>query len=325
MATRKTPASHSYPSPNVRPLKVYAFDPTVGKRLNNFMTVEVPYEDVGPGPTGQYIAVVDYDASNNKYYRAVDLQHPSILLRGGLDLNESDPMFHQQMVYAVIMETIKRFEFALGRPIKWRRDTRVDETPNKGRLLVLPHAFQQANAYYDSSLRALLFGYFPAEAGDVGDNLPGQTVFTCLSHDIIAHETTHALVDGLREYFMKPTNFDVPAFHEAFADIVALFQHFSYEEALLDTIQRTGGLIYRDLLPPDAEPNGETPAISAERKEPNFLVGLAQQFGQAAGMRGALRSALGKPADASALAKTTEAHERGAILVATVFDAYFTV
>jgi len=26
-------------------------------------------------------------------------------------------------------------------------------------------------------------------------NLPGQTVFSCLSHDIVAHETTHAVID----------------------------------------------------------------------------------------------------------------------------------
>ena len=42
-------------------------------------------------------------------------------------------------------------------------------------------------------------------ADDAGSNLPGQTVFTCLSHDIVAHETTHALVHDIRRYFMEPT------------------------------------------------------------------------------------------------------------------------
>ena len=59
-----------------------------------------------------------------------------------------------------------------------------------------------------------------------GQNIPSQTVFTCLSHDIIAHEMTHAIVHRLRPYFLEPSNVDVLAFHEAFSDIVALFQRF---------------------------------------------------------------------------------------------------
>ena len=40
----------------------------------------------------------------------------------------------------------------------------------------------------------LQFGYFHADEKNPGRNLPGQTVFTCLSHDIVVHEATHALV-----------------------------------------------------------------------------------------------------------------------------------
>ena len=55
-------------------------------------------------------------------------------------------------------------------------------------------------------------------------------VFTCLSSDIIAHEMTHALLDGLHRRLQEASNPDVRAFHEAFADIVALFQHFTIPE-----------------------------------------------------------------------------------------------
>ena len=37
-----------------------------------------------------------------------------------------------------------------------------------------------------------------------GRNLPGSWVFTCLSHDIIAHEVSHALLDTLRTHFTLP-------------------------------------------------------------------------------------------------------------------------
>ena len=103
--------------------------------------------------------------------------------------------------------------------------------------MLFPHAMVQANAFYSPQAKGILFGYFKAEKKNQGRNLPGQRVFTCLSHDIIAHEVTHAIIDGIRTYFTEPTNPDVLAFHEAFADLTALFSHFSHQEALLDTIQ----------------------------------------------------------------------------------------
>jgi hypothetical protein len=310
-----------------RPLKVYAFDPTRGRALGNYMTVMVPYEaNLAPGPIGKYVAVTDYDASNKCYYEPVNLDDRDVLIRNGLDPSESDPKFHQQMVYAVVSETIRRFETALGRTIswsfaRWGRGGSVE----RERLRILPHAFQEANAYYSRELRALVFGYFSASQTDAGANLPGQTVFTCLSHDIIAHETTHALVDSQRDFFMQPTGPDAPAFHEAFADLVALFQHFSFKDAVIEMTQRTGGRIYRLDLAPELLPDNGSAIIQAELSTTNPLVELAKQFGDAMGMRRALRSALGTRPNSRALEKLFEPHARGSILVAAVFDAFFTI
>src|SRR5439155_1128967 len=191
--------------------------------------------------------------------------HPHVLAQDGLAPSEGDPQFHQQMVYGVAMNTIHHFELALGRPIfwaplrPWLRDRPLDkylftrESPPTllqgdgkedryvQRLRIYPHALREANAYYSPQKRALLLGYFPAIGDDTGDHYPGGLVFTCLSHDIIAHETTHALLDGLHRYFAEPSNLDVGAFHEAFADIVALFQHFTQPEALRHQIAQTRG------------------------------------------------------------------------------------
>ena len=317
--------SQGYELPTERPLKAYAFDPSQGHNLGNYMTINVRDEKLLPGPIGRYLAVIDYDASNDCYYEPVNLNDDSVLMRGGLDPSESDPRFHQQMVYAVASETIRRFEFALGRNTKWgfRGGRRMD--PSRYRLRIFPHAMQEANAYYSRDLQALVFGYFPASETDAGANLPGQTVFTCLSHDIIVHETTHALIDGQRRFFMEPTGPDTPAFHEGFADIVALFQHFSYKEALLEMIQQTGGLIYRLDVAAEVAPAAGGPIITSELSTANPLVQLARQFGEAMGMRGALRQALGTPPNSNALERLFEPHDRGAILVAAVFDAFFTV
>lgn len=324
------------PTPDTRPLKCYAFDPSHGKFFGNEMTLHVKYEKLRPGPVGDRVAVIDYDGENKTFYKPVDLDNPSLLISSGLSPTESDPRFHQQMVYAVASETIQNFEAALGRRIRWRLDEREPEpdgTIRPGardgdiyRLNLYPHAMISANAAYSPSAKGILFGYFRASTMDPGRNLPGQTVFTCLSHDIIVHEVTHAILDGIRTFFSERTSSDVAAFHEAFADIVALFRHFSHKEALLDTIQRTGGKLYQYHLEPDALLTSGNAKIQAEKLQDNPLIGLAQQFGEARGAGKALRSALSEIPDPKKMRDPSlEPHERGAILVAAIFDAYFTV
>jgi hypothetical protein len=354
--------------PAFRVLRVYALDPSAGNYIGNVMSVRVKWEStLKPGPVGAKVAVVDYDATNKCYYSPVNLDDVRIVARDGLDPSESDPRFHQQMVYAVATETIEKFEAALGRRIRWRRADRppgfdADKTgpgPKKSRtwrktddiwvLHLFPHAMVQANAYYSPEAKGILFGYFTAQETNQGRNLPGQRVFTCLSHDIIAHEVTHAIIDGIRTYFTEPTNPDVLAFHEGFADLAALFSHFSHQEALLDTIQKTGGRLYQFELKPDAAPTGagsssppaaarSTPALSgapttdgevaivAQMTMRNPLIDLAQQFGEASGMNRGLRSALDVLHDPKVIqTRINDAHFRGSILVAAVFDAYFSI
>jgi hypothetical protein len=314
--------------PTVRPLKVYAFDPSQGRLLGNEMTLLVPYEELSPGPVGRRIAVVDYDASQGCYYDPVDLDDRRVLIRGGLDPSESDPHFHQQMTYAVVVETLAQFEAALGRRVHWRSRGASAGVPGGhgriGALKLYPHAMAERNGFYSPAAHGILFGYFRASETSPGRNLPGQTVFTCLSHDIVAHETTHAVIDGIREYFTEPTNADVIAFHEAFADLVALFRHFSHQPALLDTLRKTGGRLFDASLRPTVGRSraGEEP-LQVQRAQDNPLVGLARQFGEASGGKGALRAALGKEPTPQDYEREVEPHARGSVLVAAVFDAYF--
>ena len=313
------------PKPFYRPLQAFAFDPSASRNYGNKMTLKVRYEDLTPGPNGQYVAVVDYDAVNECYYCPVDLNDPLILAHNGLPPSDSDPRFHQQMVYAVVSETIERFKFALGRDIRWRRQPKSKDPRLSNKLLLLPHGIQEANAYYDPDMHAIVFGYFKASDSDAGANLPGQTIFTCLAHDIIAHETTHALIDGIRPYFMEATNPDVAAFHEALADVVALLQHFSIKEAVLEALRGTRGNLLQEKINPEVKPGDGGPRIAAQLTTDNPLVGLAHQFGDGIGLHGALRQAIGTPPNSKALETTFEPHDRGAILVAAVFDAFFTI
>ncbi len=321
--------------PLTRPLKAYAFDPSQGRLLGNQMTMSIRYQELDPGPvvrdylTWDGVAVMDYDVTNDVYYEPVDLDDPRVLIRGGLDPLESDPRFHQQMVYAVATDTVQHFEAALGRRIHWRRAQR-DHAGGKSdeniyTLNLFPHAMMMANAFYSPRAHGILFGYFRADETNQGRNLPGQVVYTCLSHDIVVHEVTHAILDGIRGHFMEQTNPDVAAFHEAFADVVALFRHFSHQEAILDPIQRTSGALFQAQLAPVAPATGATASISAQIGGQNPLVELARQFGEATGRGRALRSALETPPNSNDIKTTFECHARGAILVSAIFDAYFTI
>ena len=280
-------------APRRRPLKIFAIDPMVGREQGNRTTIEVANERLRPGPRGRRVEVVDFDGAHRQYFQPVDLDEPTLLMSGGLEPNESDPRFHQQMVYAVAMRTLGNFDQALGRVVS-------TSTSRHPRLRLIPHGFHGANAFFDHQLHAVVFGYFQADRNNPGRNLPAQNVFTCLSHDIIAHEVTHALVHRLRRHFVEPSNVDVPAFHEAFADIVALFQHFSFDQLLRQSIQSQGQAV----------------------REKRLLADLARQFGYATGSGRALRSGLDDP-ERKLYRQVTEPHARGSVLVAAVFDSFF--
>jgi hypothetical protein len=290
-----------------RKLTVVAQDPSVtvdGKILRAL--VEVPTEALQPGPRGYRVQVIDYDASTGKLYR------PRVTrLDGDPFASASDaellgnPAFHAQNAYAIVMRTLARFEYALGRRVSW--------SFSGHQLQIAPHAFADCNAFYSKRDRALLFGYFPARDSGM--------VFTSLSHDIVSHETAHALLDGLRPRYTAPSSPDQAAFHEGFADIVALLSVFSLPE------------VVGKMLDLDGE-RGSRYAISRKVLTPNrlrqtVLLGLAEQMGsELAAVRGnALRqSAMLRPSTSYMRDPAfEEPHERGEILVAAVMNAFLEV
>ena len=299
--------------PLYRPLRIYALDPNARRLEGAVATVNIPFEPLEPGPRGALFEVVDQDEETGLAVPGVDLDDRRILIANGRDPSLSDRLFHQQMVYAVCSSTYNVFRSALGRDPAWGFTARPG-TPGPA-LRILPHAFKEQNAYYDPAAGALKFGYFDAE-GALGRNLPRGRVFSCLSHDIVAHEMTHALLDGMRARFRVPTNPDVLAFHEGFADLVAIFLHFSYRGVVHAAIERSGS--------PEAD---------------NLLLSVAQQFGQAitrtgSGPAGPLRSAIDAEdwgnQDASSKPKryeevSKEPHELGRLLVSAVFEAFAVV
>jgi hypothetical protein len=299
--------------PLYRPLWIFTLDPSTPRRDGGTAIVNVPYEPLSAGPQGKLFSVDSRDAVAGKEYLQVDLDDPFNLIRDGRDPSPSDPQFHQQMVYAVSSLVYAAFRSALGRHIAWgfTRDNGVECDP--GQILLRPFGMEEGNAYYDKEKGEICFGYYRSGNDVQGLNLPGGYVFTSLSHDIIAHEVTHALLDGLRAHFVVPSGPDVSAFHEAFADLIAVFQHFSYKQVVTTALKQSKGDLWKATI----------------------LTDIARQFGHTQGTTAARHRALRTVVNATEtpdghgidLLRYEEAdrkkpHDLGSVLASAVFDTF---
>lgn len=307
--TREARRPAGLPPPAHRLLAIYTQDPATSRHDASVAVVPVPFEPLAAGPAGAVLRVVDENRTTRQRYEPVDLDRLGPGYPTGLRPTTTNPQFAQQMVYAVCMRTYDRVRRALGRTPDFAFEPHPDDAsdPPRVRLTVLPHAMEEDNAYYDRDAGELVFGYLRAAADAPGLMQPGALVFTALSHDVVAHEMTHALLDGMRANFLLPTNPDVDAFHEAFADLVALFQRFVFRDLVKRGIELAeGGLTSR------------------------LLTDIARQFGQASeGGSSPLRTALladanpDKPVTAEfRYRRSRDPHDLGAVLVAAVFDAF---
>lgn len=299
-----------WPLPLERQASVIAQDPSIlrGKSGKILMArVSLPAEDLEAGPVGYRFQVVDYDASTKTYVgthvvpesyddepRAWREGSPSIV---------HDPRFRAYNTYVVAMKTLARFEFALGRRIPWGFKNH--------QLKLAPTGIADANAFYAPDLEALVFGYLEDE--------DGSPIYTCLTHDIVVHETAHALLDGLRERYLYPSTKDQAAFHEGFSDLVALLSVFAQRE------------IVQEMLTQNAKGSGSVALKDIDEGflASNSLLTLAEQFGRATTLhRGnSLRASANLTPEMvkAAHEEFEEPHRRGEILVAAMLHAFIAI
>ena len=292
--------------PQTVKMTIIAQDPSVKDAEGKIVRAEVdiPYEKLGLGPRGYRVHVVDYDSSQRALYRQSDLGDGNDKFLNAPDSELlKNPAFHAQNVYAIVMRLLARFEAALGRRVSWGFGGH--------QIHVAPHAFAEANAYYSDDAHGLFFGYFP--------DVKGEPVFTCLSHDVVAHEATHALLDGLRGTYTVPSSPDQAGFHEGFADIVALLSVFGLRN------------VVRSLLPETQKGSGYIRKVELQENKlkGSVLLGLAEQLGKEASRHreDCLRRAVGRPPKKGALQDIgyEECHIRGEILSSAILNSFVTV
>jgi hypothetical protein len=213
------------------PFDVYFQDPLVAaadERLAFDEDCFVPWEPgLASGPTSARFAVVDYDGHSETLAPPARWDPKQDTFLGPdskpLDRTNTQPQqFHQVNVWAILQRALDFFEsgFGLGRRVPWGFDG--------NRLIVVPHAGPGENAFYDRDSKSLQFYYFDRDE---------ERIFTCLSTDIVHHEFGHAVLDGIRPYFIEAVPPETGAFHEFTGDLTAILialRNTAFRKGLID-------------------------------------------------------------------------------------------
>jgi len=172
--------------------------------------------------TGRYFSADDINLLKtiNEAHRAKELEKELELI-GKLE-------FMQVNTFGIIEKTLDLFENEnlIGRPLHWYHPTEKlviyvrasrREKLNAAYSRVDNPKLQRINFYYKEDVK-------PAET--TLENI--RTVFSCLSRDIVSHETAHAIIDGINPtlYTFRGVNKHGIAIHEGLADLTSLFLSF---------------------------------------------------------------------------------------------------
>lgn len=309
----------------VMEIPVYIKDPLIAYENPLWGVGEVTLrleDELGDGPTSSRVAVVDFNADTQTLTRPVawdadkgwfrlppgeppmDGGEPEELewlpdaprdvsrvrdpqkyrddCRQFFEKTVKNPYFHQVNVWAVVQQVLEFYEEpqALGRPVPWGFDG--------NRLIVIPHAGFGENAFYDRHSKSLQFYYF-------GDQ--ENPIFTCLSHDIITHETAHAVLDGIRPLYHRISSVQTAAFHEFIADFSAILLSL-FDKGVRSIIAKQ---------------------FQGRLRGAEILANIAAQFGEAVGDQDYLRTALIKET-MQHVQGSLSPHTVSQIMTATMFE-----
>ncbi|WP_426298660.1 hypothetical protein [Arthrobacter sp. R-11] len=210
------------------PLTVLAEGPIGSNGMAPITTqLRIPVERLRRGPTGHRLSV------HIRKWRGTNVVPVSLTVPGNpwqfisedppCELREllDDSRFLAQHVYGVAASTLHLFESTLGRRMPWHPE---------GRLILKARDLVTAtDTGYERGTNIIRFGSI--------DRM-GYKVPTALYRDIVAHEVTHAILDGFRPAWADQlAGIEQLAIHEALADLVAILSVFSSRD-----------VVYRQLL-----------------------------------------------------------------------------
>ncbi|WP_229467393.1 hypothetical protein [Massilia sp. Mn16-1_5] len=201
------------------------------------------------------------------------------------------PQFDAVHTFAVVRQTLTMYQRSLSSagaemPLPWQWNSSIDTAP----LQIFPYGLPNVmNAFYSRSQTCLKFGDF-VPAGEK------ERVFTCRSFDIVAHETGHAVLDGLKPHWLLA---DAPpqtgGLHESFGDLTAIFLALSQLDQCEAVVAQT----------------------KARLHDKTFLADIAEQFGLALGGTTGLRNA---DNDLTLSQAGTQVHAISQVFTGAVYD-----
>jgi hypothetical protein len=204
------------------------------------------------GPISPRVAVLDFEPKSGRLEDGVKFVWPTQTEESG-SYEISEPVSFGSVhvsreagavsLFGAIHKTIQLFEEpdALGRRITWGFDS--------PQLLAIPRAGELANAFYERASNSVQFFYF--SSGE-------KTVHTGHSQDIVAHETAHAIFDGVAPDLYNALTPQSLAIHESVADLTAVLCALRSDELVRGVLDGGGHL-----------------------EDSNVFSGIAEQFAQA--------------------------------------------
>jgi hypothetical protein len=196
------------------------------------------------GPVSERVAILDF-GEDGRLAPLLRFKQPADPKKAGYYMGAEHPgvdihslAFIQASVLGAVLRTMHMFEEpdTLGRPVSWAFDA--------PQLLIVPRAGKWENAFYERDSHSLqLFSF--ASQRKMYDNLGTDRpiIHTCLSHDIISHETAHAILDGIVPDLYHSILPQSLAIHEAIADLTALIMAFRSPALRKAVLDQTNGSI----------------------------------------------------------------------------------
>ncbi len=186
------------------------------------------------GPVSRRVAVLDFDEATGALFPGARFLPPTPRRKiGRYEIPEAGGIYCREFIqvstFATVLRTMDLFEEpdALGRPLTWAFGA--------PQLLVVPRAGEGANAFYERESHSLQL--FSLSRGSE------PPVCAALSRDVIAHETAHAILDGIAPDLYDSSTPQSLALHEAIADLTALLMAFRSGKLRRAVLEVTGGSI----------------------------------------------------------------------------------
>ena len=188
------------------------------------------------GPVSRRLAILDFDADAGGLRAGARFVPPGagasvfgrydVASRSELDADD----FIQASTFGGVLKTLYLFEEpdTLGRAVRWAFDG--------SQLLVVPRAGEWGNAFYERESRSLQLFYVKPDSRS-------HHFYACHSMDILAHETAHAVLDGIAPDLYDSLLPESLALHEAVADLTTLLMAFSSRKLAEHVLEQTGGSI----------------------------------------------------------------------------------